>query len=391
MISSVYIAKNVYGGDGMGRLGDGRVIFVPGAWEGEQVKAEITVAKKNFVKARLVEVEEVSPDREEPGRTVPGMVYAGLAFKAENRIKRQQLDEALARARIDHPEIVTISTEQALNYRNKAVYHFEGTKIGYLAEPEHRVVEVEQDPLVLPAINAALPEIRQNVKALLTLGAKAVRDSIARKASVTVRYSPKSGVKWWLGDDVKDTVMLETTLGKSFEVPAGGFYQVNPEAGERLVQAVRQEYLNGKDSAPNVLDLYCGVGVFGICCEPPRLTGIESGRAAIDFALKNADRARQPAAFYAEEVGRNMRRIGIGSQTCVIVDPPRDGLEKGVAEWLARSKAPRIIYVSCDPATLVRDLRVMTRTYAVETVKWVNMFPRTARFETMVTLRKRQA
>ena len=76
MISSVYIAKNVYGCDGMGRLGDGRVIFVPGAWEGEQVKAEITVAKKNFVKARLVEVEEASPDREDPGRTVPGMVYA---------------------------------------------------------------------------------------------------------------------------------------------------------------------------------------------------------------------------------------------------------------------------------------------------------------------------
>ena len=389
MTSSVAIAKNVYGGDGMGRLGDGRVVFVPGAWEGEKVKAEITVAKKNFVKARLVEVEEASPDREEPGPAVPGMVYAGLAFRAENRIKQRQLEEALDRARIEHPEVVAIPVEKALNYRNKAVYHFEGTKIGYLTEPEHRVIEVEQDPLALKEINAALPEIRSNVKSLLTLGAKAVRDSIARKACVTVRHSPKSGVKWWLGDDAKDVTILETTCGKTFEVPGGGFYQVNPEAGEKLVQAVRQEYLAGKAQAPNVLDLYCGVGVFGICCEPPKLTGIESGRAAIDFALKNADRARQSAAFYAEEVGRNMRRIGIGSQTCVIVDPPRDGLEKGVAEWLARSKAPRIVYVSCDPATLVRDLRVMTRTYRVTTVKWVNMFPRTARFETMVTLEKR--
>ncbi len=389
MTSSVYIAKNVYGGDGMGRLGDGRVIFVPGAWAGEQVKAEIVLAKKHFVRARLVEVEEASPEREAPGKTVPGMVYAGLSFKSENGVKLAQLEEALSRARIDHPAIETLKVEKALNYRNKAVYHFEGTKIGYLAEPEHRVVEVEEDPLVLPEINAALPEIRKNVKSLLTLGAKAVRDSIARKACVTVRYSVKSGVKWWLGDDAKDVTMLETTCGKTFEVPGGGFYQVNPEAGEKLVQAVRQEYLSGKDRAPNILDLYCGVGVFGICSEPPKLTGIESGREAIDFAFKNADRARQSAAFYAEEVGRNMRRIGIGGQTCVIVDPPRDGLEKGVAEWLARSRAPRIIYVSCDPATLVRDLRTMTQTYRVAGVKWVNMFPRTARFETMVVLEKK--
>lgn len=390
MTSSIQILKNVYGGDGMGRLGDGRVVFVPGAWAGERVKAEIVSSKKTFVKARLIEVEEASEERTEPGKPVPGMVYAGLSFKGENEAKRAQLEEALTRARIEHPAVETIVTEKMLNYRNKVTYHFEGTKIGYLREPEHKVEEVFEDPLAVEAINAALPEIRKHVTMLLTQGARQVQKAVAQKECVTVRWSAQSGVKWWLGNDAKDAVMREMTLGKAFEVPSDGFYQVNPEAGEKLVQASKREYLAGKDKAPNILDLYCGVGVFGVCCEPPKLTGIESGRKAVEFARKNAERAGQSGTFYAEEVGRNMRRIGIGSQTCVIVDPPRDGLERGVAEWLARSRAPRIIYASCDPATLTRDLRTLTRGYKVEKVSWVNMFPRTARFETLVTLGRRE-
>ena len=84
-----------------------------------------------------------------------------------------------------------------------------------------------------------------------------------------------------------------------------------------------------------------------------------------------------------------MIRIRIGEMTAVVIDPPRGGLERGVAPWLAKTGAPEIIYVSCDPATLVRDLRELCRAYDVESVKWFDMFPRTARFETMVVLRRR--
>ena len=150
-------------------------------------------------------------------------------------------------------------------------------------------------------------------------------------------------------------------------------------------------------AAPDVLDLYCGVGVFGLCCNPPKLTGIESGRQAIGFAKKNAEsqhRCPPPPStstyrFYAERVGQNLKRISINSRTTVIVDPPRDGMEPNVPKWLAESKAPRIMYVSCDPATLMRDLRTITRSYDVESVRWFNMFPRTARFETLVVLKHR--
>lgn len=397
MISTVSIAKNVYGGDGLGRLGDGRVVFVPGAWAGEQVKAEIVEERKRFVRARLVEVVDRSPERcdDAVAGAVPGMVYAGLSEAGECAAKEQQLREFFDRARIPAPNFPSLpGLPNFLHYRNKVVYHFARQKgawaIGYRTEPSHEVVDVTEDPLARPEINAKLPEIRRAVTTLLTTGPEAVRRDTAQKGNVTVRWTRKTGVKWWVGDAPKDLVLKETTCGLDFEVPADGFYQVNPEVGEALVRAVVAEYEKGRATAPDVLDLYCGVGVFGLCCRPPKLFGVESGRQAVAFATRNA--AAQKAAqatFRAEQVGRCLKRLPIGPQTTVIVDPPRGGLEPGVAQGLARSEAARILYVSCDPATLVRDLREITRSYDVASVQWFNMFPRTARFETLVVLKRK--
>ena len=407
MTSTVYIAKNVYGGDGLGRLGDGRVVFVPGAFAGENVKAEIVEERKNFVKARLVEIVEASPDRLSPDRSrsevevdngrsdvVPGMVYAGLNYEGELKVKEQQLAEFFERARIEVPDGIRCAAKGTpLNYRNKVVYHFARQNgkwvIGYRTEPTHEIVDVTSDPLAVKEINAALPEIRRTVLALLTQGPIAVRKETERKGNVTVRWTKKSGVKWWVGDAPKDLVLKETTDGRDFEVPADGFYQVNPEVGEALVKSVTDEYRKGAVEAPDVLDLYCGVGVFGLCCAPAKLIGIESGRQAIDFAKRNAAAQKREAKFFSEQVGRNLNRIPIGPRTTVVVDPPRGGMEPNVPKWLAASKAPRIFYVSCDPATLMRDLRTIVRGYDVESVRWFNMFPRTARFETLVVLKRK--
>ena len=403
MISNVYIAKNVYGGDGLGRLGDGRVVFVPGAWAGEQVRAEIVEEKRHFVRARLVEVVERSPDRigdpetgngeQGTGNRVPGMVYADLSYEGECKAKEQQLLEFFERARLAAPPPSSLfPLPSSLNYRNKAVYHFAKQRgrwvIGYRSEPSHEIVDVENDPLARPEINAKLGEIRRSVMTLLTTGPEPVRRDVERRGNVTVRWTRKTGVKWWIGDAPKDLVLKETTCGKDFEVPADGFYQVNPGVGEELVKAVVAEYEKGKAEAPEIVDLYCGVGVFGLCCRPPKLTGVESGRQAIDFAKRNAAAQKcANAKFWAERVGQNLKRIAVNERTTVIVDPPRDGMEPNVPKWLAESKAPRILYVSCDPATLVRDLKTICRGYDIESVRWFNMFPRTARFETLVALR----
>ena len=339
---------------------------------------------------------EKSPDRVECAaeRVVPGMVYANLSCEGELKAKESQLKEFFERARIEVPEFVSAKGGSEFNYRNKVVYHFarygSAWRIGYRTEPSHEIIDVADDPLARPEINAKLGEIRRAVTTLLTTGPIQVRKDTERKGSVTVRWTKKSGVKWWIGDAPKDLVLKETTCGLDFEVPADGFYQVNTDVGEELAKAVVAEYQKGAAEAPEVLDLYCGVGVLGLCCKPPRLTGIESGRQAIEFAKRNA--AAQKAAdarFFSEQIGRNVGRIKIGPKTTVVVDPPRGGLEPNVPKWLAAANAPRILYVSCDPATLMRDLRTLAQTYAVESVRWFNMFPRTARFETLVSLRRR--
>ena len=397
MTSTVYIAKNVYGGDGLGRLGDGRVIFVPGAWAGEQVKAEITEEKRNYVKSRLVEIVEPSPCRiDGSAKALPGMVYANISYDGEMKAKESQLREFLERARIEVGGGVHAarSATSPFNYRNKVVYHFakygNTWRIGYRAEPSHEIIDVTEDPLARPEINAKLGEIRRSVTMLLTTGPYQVRKDTERKGNLTIRWTQKSGVKWWLGDAPKDMVLRETTCGLDFEVPADGFYQVNPEVGEELAKAVAAEYSRGAANAPELLDLYCGVGVLGLCCKAPSLVGVESGRQAVDFAKRNA--ASQGAAnarFFANQVGHSLRKMKAGPRTTVIVDPPRGGMEPNVPKWLANSGAARILYVSCDPATMTRDLRTLSRAYAVESVRMFNMFPRTARFETLAVLSRR--
>ena len=120
----------------------------------------------------------------------------------------------------------------------------------------------------------------------------------------------------------------------------------------------------------------------------PRIVGVESGRAAVRSAKENAKAAGIAANFFCERVGGSLSRIRIGENATVIVDPPRGGMERNVPAFLANSRARRIFYVSCDPATLTRDLQSMVGKYRIRRVRLFDMFPRTARFETLVELEK---
>lgn len=409
MTVTLAIDKNVYGGEGLGRLGDGRVCFVPGAFAGETVRAEITEQKKSFVRARCVELVAASPDRiaafgaEPDGGTlaVPGMVYSAVNYAAELRFKESQLGNFLERIgqSYRHIEVVAGRSE---NYRNKVTYHVQhvGGKwlMGYRRQGSHDVIDVTQDPLARKEINEALPSVRAGVLSMLTQGAQSVRREARERSAVTIRWTLDDGVRWWFGEPPEGLSFVERTCGLRFGVSADGFYQVNPEIGEKLVAAVASAYADGVDVSPDIVDLYCGVGVFGLCCvngvrgrglsRQPRIVGVESGRAAVRSAKENAKAAGIAANFFCERVGGSLSRIRIGENATVIVDPPRGGMERNVPAFLANSRARRIFYVSCDPATLTRDLQSMVGKYRIRRVRLFDMFPRTARFETLVELEK---
>lgn len=404
MTVTLKIEKNVYGGDGLGRLGDGRVCFVPDAFAGETVRVELTEQKRNFVRARCVEVTEASPDRiDAPDATpaVPGMVYAKVNYAAELRFKEEQLGNFLERVGQSYRHIEVVAG-RSLNYRNKVTYHVQQANgrwlMGYRREQSHDVVDIGSDPLACKEINNALPTVRAGVLSLLTQGASAMRRRARAEDKVTVRWTLDDGVRWWLGDPPPGLEFIERTGGLRFNVAADGFYQVNPEMGERLANAVIDAYRDGVENSPDVIDLYCGVGVFGLCCVngarglglrgQPRLVGVESGRSAVASAKANAKAAGIAANFFCERVGGSLPRIRIGERSTVIVDPPRGGMERNVPAFLANSRARRIFYVSCDPATLTRDLEALVKTYRIRRVRLFDLFPRTARFETLVELEK---
>ena len=409
MTVTLKIEKNVYGGDGLGRLGDGRVCFVPGAFAGETVRAELVDSRKNFVRAVCTELVEPSPDRIRPlgvaapadAPIMPGMVYADVNYAAELRFKEEQLGNFLERIGQSYQHIEVIAGRSTA-YRNKVTYHVQpgrnGWKIGYRREQSHEVVDVTSDPLACKEINQTLPAVRTGVLSLLTQGSRNIRREARASATVTVRWSLDDGVRWWLGDPPPELFFTERTAGLRFRVSADGFYQVNPEVGDRLVRAVVEAYADGVELSPDVVDLYCGVGVFGLCCvngvrgrglrSQPRLVGVESGRRAVAAAKENAKSAGIAANFFCERVGGSTSRIRIGDRTTVIVDPPRGGMERNVPSFLANSRAKRLFYVSCDPATLARDLQVLAKAYRIRRVRLFDLFPRTARFETLVELEK---
>ena len=407
MTVTLNIEKNVYGGDGLGRLGDGRVCFVPGVFAGETIRAELAEQKKSFVRAKCVELIKASPDRirrpEEPhpSPVVPGMVYADVNYAAELRFKEEQLGNFLERIGHSYTHIEVIAGKSS-NYRNKVTYHIQRSAgkwlIGYRREFSHDVVDIEYDPLACKPINDALASIRAGVLSMLTQGSRNIRREAVEKSTVTIRWTLDDGVRWWFGKAPEGLELVERTCGCRFNVSADGFYQVNPDIGEKLVRAVVSSYADGVEASPDVVDLYSGVGVFGISCvngvrgrglpSQPRLVGIESGRRAVAAAKANAKAAGMSANFFCERVGGSLQRIRISDRSTVIVDPPRAGMERNVPQFLANCKAKRIYYVSCDPATLTRDLQTIVKNYRINRVRLFDMFPRTARFETLVELGK---
>lgn len=387
-----------YGGDGLARV-EGRVLFIPQTAPGETVTARVTQVKKNFARATLLNVVTPSPDRIEPCCRIPGCVYDHLAYPAEVQAKQRQLEGFLRR--LPHaPQtalLPPLASPSPLHYRNKIVLHLQrdthgaSPRLGYRQEPSHHVLDLPACPLACDAINLALRDLRA-----------ASLPGWPDGTRVTFRHTAHDGALWWAdapGGHLPSTLLTEASPAGPLRVPPDGFYQVNPAVGDALVRTVAA-WFTEDPAATEILDLYCGVGVFGLACLSAggtRLTGVESGHAAVETARHNAQALGLPAIFLCRELGRAPLPLAdlmpSPAATTVIIDPPRDGLPPQLARDLAACRAARLFYVSCDPATLARDLAILLGGghYLLGRVRLFDMFPRTAHFETAVELTRAAA
>ena len=389
------IESLAYLGAGVARH-EGCVHFVPGTAPGERVVAEVTRCHKKFNEARVVEILEPSPDRIAlccvlpSGEALPGAVYDHLRYDAEVRAKASQLSGFLNRRNSNEPvvEVEAVASPRELHYRNKTTLHASKGLLGYWNNDRSRVLDVVACPLACHEINDALAEFR----------ARPEFQQLRENDTVAFRWTEHDGALCWVGNGpnvIGNPATRQLVEAGEMKVERDGFYQVNPGVAALLAERVAQWFGEGRAFAPRVLDLYCGVGGFAIACAlrgAGDVRGVEVDVGAVACARANARQHNARARFETMDIEAHAEKLfanGVCAKTTVIVDPPRRGLSPNVCKALAASKAPKIIYVSCDPATLGRDLQILkTAGYQTRRAAMFDMFPRTAHFESAVELVK---
>lgn len=393
---TVTISDVAYRGKGLARAG-GLVVFVPHTLPGETVDVEVVRQARNFAEARLLRIAQASPARAAPGcpltGTCPGCCYRHATYEEEIRLKQAQLANLLERmAKADVSLLLPPTASPAADgYRNKIVLHGaeqDGRRVlGYFSEDNATVLDVTHCPLAAAPLNRRLAELR---------GDAAFMETARNHLLLTLRHTPCDGTCHWIGKHPSPKPWL-TESGRlgDLHVPRGSFFQVNPLVADALL-ARFQEVLTELQSDA-VLDLYCGVGVFALAAAAAgvaRVMGVDADSDAIEAAAQNAvDRKLSNAVFKAGPAERFLRdaaRTMRGQHWTLVVDPPRAGLTKPLLRDIGAAKPDNLIYVSCAPDTLARDIRRLAEFgYGLRSARLFDMFPRTPYFETLAVLRQK--
>jgi len=430
----IHVDDLLANGQGVGRA-DGLVAFVTGALPGEMVRVAVDAVKQNYVSAHVVDILERSPDRVESACPVfpqcGGCQTLHLRYEAQLEWKRRMVADALTRlgglTKVEVLPTVGARLIDGTRYRNKVSLvprlTAQGGEIGFYAARSHRVVPISHCPVLLPWLDDAVRPLVAIVEKTPSLlhGVRHIvaRTGLARKTLVvafsTGKRQPelaqhvdklRKQVPGLTGlvesfDPSSENAILGrrfTTLWGSpetiervgqanFHFGIASFFQINTA----MLELIAEHLLESLSNARRVVDLYCGVGTFAIMLgkRGVAVTGIESYREAVDEAAVNAaingvTTAAFERAAVVEAVSGNRGRTLLEGIDAAIVDPPRRGCEPAVLQALAGARVPRVEYLSCNPATLARDARLLVDAgYTLGTTIPFDMFPYTGHVEAL--------
>lgn len=428
------------GGMGVARI-DGRVVFVHGALRGEKCRVLILKTLKSVAFAKVLEVLEPSSERITPDcpyfPRCGGCTYRHIRYEEELRLKKQRVQDNLSRIGGSDVTVEEIlGAQDTLRYRNKAQYPVsKDGAVGFYRARTHEVIECEHCLLVKPEADAAAEALREYMQSCRVAGydektgrglvrhlyirsnaageslvcvlvngdklpkedrlVTLLRDACPKCTGIVLGTNTKKG-NVILGDRYRTlwgSDRLEDTLcGKTFRLSVPSFYQVNRVQAERLyAKAIEFAGLTGQET---VLDLYCGAGTITLALSDhaKKVLGAEIVPEAIDDARENAARnGVKNAEFFcgdASDVAKKLARENLRPDV-ITVDPPRKGLAADVVESIAEMQPGRVVYVSCDSATMARDVkRLADLGYTAQRACAVDMFPRADHVETVVLLSK---
>jgi 23S rRNA (uracil1939-C5)-methyltransferase len=403
----VTMEKMVYGGDCLGRLPDGRAVFVPFVLPGEVIRIEITEDKKRYARGWPIELVEGSPDRITP-RCIHFTVCGGCQYQHLDYAKQLKAKEAIVRDQferigkfVDPPIKPIIPSPSPWNYRNTVQFHIgKGGELGYIHADGEHLLPIYECHLPQAMINDLWPQIelgtnpglyrlgiRQDTYENLMLimeGEDKTPPEFSLDIPVSAVYTPPEDRLTVLAGD--DHLTYEI-LDRDFQVSARSFFQVNTKMAEKMVRFLLEHIKI--EAGTQAIELYAGVGLFSafIAEKVGHLTAIESsGAACHDFAV-NLDEFDN-VVLYEAEAEAVLPSLNL-SPDVLIADPPRSGLAPAVHDAIKAIQPGQIIYISCDPATLARDLKKISRNgYHLVSATPFDLFPQTSHVETIVLMSK---
>ena len=419
---SVKIDSLSFGGSGVGRI-SGKVIFVPYSAPGDDIKVRITKDAKGFAEGDIVEFISASPLREEPPCPLHsicgGCQWLHIPYKEQLKAKEEIFKGTLRRIGKMDPSIVLPAQPSPLelNYRSRVQFKVLENKIGFYKRESHELVEIAECPLAHPLINLVLKGLRDiwppspSSIARVDINVSPSDDN----GIVSIYLSERSNFDFnrffrTLNRSVPEITGLIVHIGKEEKI-SGSSYLFSQEGVFRFrasegsfSQVNYQQNLNMKDyilsladlkGDETVLELYSGGGNFTIpiAGRAGKVIGIEVGKSSISDALENARINNIKNAIFiqatAEKGLKEIQNSKFKTQNfdLVLIDPPRDGCSKEVTEGIVSFKPKKIIYVSCNPSTLARDLgRFQTMGYAARSSRPFDMFPQTYHIESVTEL-----
>ena len=421
-ITVVQIEKPIYGGAFLARV-DGKATFVPLALPGEQARVRIVEEKRSYATAEPEEILAAAPERVVPGcrhfGVCGGCQYQHATYEAQLGFKQAILRETLERGGVNLPEKIDVLAGNPWHYRNRIRLAFDAAgRVGYRARRSHDLVPISECPIAGPQlVKAALSaaEILRDMKMVLrpteiSLFSNAEETDLL--ASIFVRGSSTRGFDQLFGEWKKRIPALigaelveegrasqtprtivqlgEASLtyragGFDYRVDHGAFFQVNRWLIDEFVNRVTANRQGGL-----AWDLFAGVGLFArkLAEKFEHVVAVESAPMATE-ALKDNLEGTAATCVKADTLAFLKARGKTATPDLIVADPPRTGLGGETTSLLAEVGAPGIMYVSCDPATLARDLRALIESgYALGSVTLVDLFPQTFHLESVVELRR---
>jgi 23S rRNA (uracil1939-C5)-methyltransferase len=418
----VQIEKAIYGGAFLARL-EGKATFTPLTLPGEQVRIRITEEKRSYAVAEPQEIVSPSPNRVQPPcphfGVCGGCNYQHTTYESQLDLKQQILRETLQRAGVPAPEHIHVLADDPWAYRNRIRLAFDaGTRVGYRGRRSHDIIPIEECPITAPLlVKAALSaaevlKTKQlsleatelslfcNAEEKLLLAsifvrrghlrdfdvfAAALSESVPELAGVELVHQPLvDGTAQQLARWGEDSICYRAA-GFDYRVHHGAFFQVNRWLIDSLVQRVLSAHRGAL-----AWDLFAGVGLFArqLAEKFSEVMAVESAPAAIQGLNQNL-RGTNGRSVNADTLSFLRAQSPKPNPDLIIVDPPRAGLGPEVTTILGNVAAPCIVYVSCDPSTLARDLKALLSSgYSIASVVLADLFPQTFHLETVVTLRK---